>query len=324
MREITDWLAKVEHRAHGIYAGASRVFTKDPALSSFLQDLANDELCHEQFVRAAAQAIGEGTNGTPVCVDDATRDRIEEHFGRAEAALSGGRMKEEDLVDCIVNTEFSEWNDLHVYVMGKAQNHGHLFTHMAAAVEQHRRYITQFLAKLPAGRDRLETLEKMPHVWQERILIVDDAPSIARLLAAVCRELGDITIAENGAEALQKMKERYYDAIISYIDMPVMDGMEFFRKASAEDPFVRDRMVFFTGYLSEKVEQFVRERKVRYLEKPAGINRVKQVLSEIIRQSTRRVAANTPAGTAPLGCLEAFLVSRINGGLGAGVEPEPS
>lgn len=327
MRAITDWLAKVEHRAYGIYAKAADAFRKEPPLSSFLRDLASDELCHEQFVKAAAKAMndtGADDDQAPVHVDGEARKRIEEHFSRAESALSHGTMKREQIVDYIVNTEFSEWNDLHLYVMGKAQERGPLFMRMGAAIEMHRRYITQFLETLPEGRERLEGLKKMPPVWRERILIVDDAPSIARLLSAVCRELGDITIAQNGADALERLRKSYYDAIVSDIDMPVMNGMEFFRKATADDPFVRDRMVFFTGYLSDEVEKFVRQHKLRYLEKPAGISKIKQVVSEILRQSTRRVEAATPAGTAPLGCLEAFLVSQIAGAAGMTADAEPS
>ena len=149
-------------------------------------------------------------------------------------------------------------------------------------------------------------------MWHEQILIVDDAPVMTDLLTAVCRDLGSITVAVNGEEALGRVRETYYDAIISDIDMPVMDGIQFFKTAVAEDPFLRDRLVFFSAALSPEMTRYFEDQEVRYLEKPVGINRIKKVVSEILERSGRRMARPAAAGGVPSGCLQAYLASTAN------------
>ncbi|WP_130537126.1 response regulator [Thiomicrorhabdus indica] len=67
----------------------------------------------------------------------------------------------------------------------------------------------------------------------KKILYVDDAASMRKLVGLVLGKTYDLTIVENGAEALQEATQQKFDAVISDINMPVMNGLEFLEKFRA-------------------------------------------------------------------------------------------
>lgn len=60
------------------------------------------------------------------------------------------------------------------------------------------------------------------------VLIVDDDPSIRRLLGQVLASEGYSTVeAENGAQAVRRLVETKPSVIVLDLEMPVMDGHDF-------------------------------------------------------------------------------------------------
>lgn len=65
----------------------------------------------------------------------------------------------------------------------------------------------------------------------KRVLIVDDSPSVLRLLQFVFEsEHYEVVTAADGAEGLKKIGERLPDLIVTDSIMPGMDGYAFLRK----------------------------------------------------------------------------------------------
>jgi len=66
-----------------------------------------------------------------------------------------------------------------------------------------------------------------------RALIVDDSSVMRKIVERCLRQagmdLGQVHEASNGAEALALVNENPFDLILSDINMPVMDGLEFIR-----------------------------------------------------------------------------------------------
>jgi DNA-binding response OmpR family regulator len=59
---------------------------------------------------------------------------------------------------------------------------------------------------------------------KKRILLVDDDEDIAEALHLLLSEHYSVDIVANGAEALQRVHDNDYDAIVLDLMMPVMDG----------------------------------------------------------------------------------------------------
>jgi two-component system chemotaxis response regulator CheY len=72
-----------------------------------------------------------------------------------------------------------------------------------------------------------------------RILIVDDSPAmrtfIRRVIESSGFDLSNCFEASNGAEALELLKSEWVDAILTDINMPVLDGEQFLRRLAEEE-----------------------------------------------------------------------------------------
>ena len=72
-----------------------------------------------------------------------------------------------------------------------------------------------------------------------RILIVDDSPAmrafVRRVLDLSGFEASLCVEAANGAEALRFLRAEWMDAIVTDINMPVMDGEELLRNLATDD-----------------------------------------------------------------------------------------
>lgn len=71
-------------------------------------------------------------------------------------------------------------------------------------------------------------------MFHASVLVVDDDAAIARLVRLALRASGfDAITAANGAEALRRLDDHDADLIVLDLEMPVMDGREFFRELRA-------------------------------------------------------------------------------------------
>ena len=82
------------------------------------------------------------------------------------------------------------------------------------------------------------------------ILIVEDEPIIRRGIASLVdfNALGISTVqeAENGEQALKKIREEVPDILLTDINMPKMDGITLAQLVRTEYPQMR--IIFLTGY----------------------------------------------------------------------------
>lgn len=86
------------------------------------------------------------------------------------------------------------------------------------------------------------------------VLIIDDEPMARKGYATILENsnlpISDIRIACDGAKGLEMMKERVSNIVITDIEMPIMDGLDFCRKVSQKCPHVA--LVVVTGYAEFK------------------------------------------------------------------------
>ncbi|MGG1946871.1 chemotaxis response regulator CheY [Trinickia sp. NRRL B-1857] len=69
-----------------------------------------------------------------------------------------------------------------------------------------------------------------------RILVVDDFPTMRRIVRTLLKELGynSIEEAEDGAVALGKLRAGGFDLVVSDWNMPNMDGLEMLKSIRAD------------------------------------------------------------------------------------------
>ena len=92
--------------------------------------------------------------------------------------------------------------------------------------------------------------EQRPKQLMNRLLVVDDDHDLAQSLAEMLTyENCAVDTAGNGMEALEQMRIVNYDAIISDMSMPHMDGEKLHYEVAKEFPYLADRFVFITGHL---------------------------------------------------------------------------
>ncbi len=107
-----------------------------------------------------------------------------------------------------------------------------------------------------------------------QILIVDDEKAIRKTLTEILSYEGyKIDDAENGEEALKKIKEKAYDVILCDIKMPKMDGMEFLEKTRELNSEVPVIMISGHGTIETAVEA-VKKGAFDYVAKPPDLNRL--------------------------------------------------
>jgi two-component system NtrC family sensor kinase len=105
---------------------------------------------------------------------------------------------------------------------------------------------------------------------QARVLVVDDEPELADLMRDMLEGAGyDVATAESGAVALALLGEARFDAIVSDLRMPDMDGAGLWREVSTHHPLLARCMLFVTGdTLSPDAREFLRSSRCGSLDKP--------------------------------------------------------
>ncbi len=119
----------------------------------------------------------------------------------------------------------------------------------------------------------------------KKILVVDDEALIGITLRTVLSTEGAVEYAANGKEALEKIAGATYDVFIVDMNMPVMNGMEFYKEAVKTCSCIKERIIFFTGTCEESCLSFFREHNLRYLAKPSEPEYLKSSVRKILEQN---------------------------------------
>ena len=102
---------------------------------------------------------------------------------------------------------------------------------------------------------------------RKRILVVDDDAMNLKRTQMILEKFYNVLLAESGREALEKIKCEKIDLILLDIAMPIMDGLETFKRM--KDSHVEIPVIFLTasGY-EDDVRTAISLGAVNYLKKP--------------------------------------------------------
>ena len=113
-----------------------------------------------------------------------------------------------------------------------------------------------------------------------RILVIDDNEEVGQLAEALLTELGhDVVRATSGAEALRIAADGAFDAVLTDIVMPGMDGFELAERLATLLPSTP--VLFTTGYSDEIARSGGGGRTI--LLKPYRMDTLAQALNQVLR-----------------------------------------
>jgi CheY-like chemotaxis protein len=114
-----------------------------------------------------------------------------------------------------------------------------------------------FVLELPViepGEEERPTSEETLHKplsslrTDHRILVVDDEPGMAYGVEQILRQAGFwVTVATNGRQALSMLEKAQFDLIISDLNMPGLNGQQFYQRVADGYPHLASRIIFSTG-----------------------------------------------------------------------------
>jgi two-component system chemotaxis response regulator CheY len=283
MEDIITWLCNIEDLARNFYTRAVDRFKEDPILSDLLRQLAEDEAQHGQLLKSARDSFRDIESPQfAISMDAPARDRVEKPFRDSLAKLLKGDLTQKELLSNIVSVEFSELNDVFLYVMATCQQDSKTLQNMAATVQAHQKRIEKYLDGLPDHLRPFHHVQDFPKIREQTFLVVENDPALRIFWERLLRQRGKVESANNGREGLEKTNRSFFDVIITDIDMPVMSGLDFFREATLHDEKVKKHFVFCTSNLTPEVSEVAFLNQIPLLEKPFTIEQMFEMVDRVL------------------------------------------
>lgn len=124
----------------------------------------------------------------------------------------------------------------------------------------------------------------------KRMLIVDDEPSVAMILAENLEKVDDdyiVETANSGDEALAKLSRDAYTLVITDYKMPGMTGLDLVRAIHNTSPGTQ--VVLMTAYGTEELRDTIDHLGLSgYLDKPFTMEQIRGIVEEAVGRTTQR------------------------------------
>jgi two-component system, response regulator, stage 0 sporulation protein F len=124
-----------------------------------------------------------------------------------------------------------------------------------------------------------------------KILVVDDEEGARELFFTILSDEGyDITLANNGEEALARFKSDAYDLVVTDIKMPVMDGLQLLQEIRKTGS--KTDVIMVTAY--GEVESYLKAMSLgaaEYINKPIRIKELKRIVHKVLTERKARLGS---------------------------------
>ena len=136
----------------------------------------------------------------------------------------------------------------------------------------------------PDGKARTKDAAEPPRTYRfvpgTRVLLVEDNDINQELALAMVRDLGlDVSVAGDGAEALQLLHRNRFAAVLMDVQMPVMDGLEATRHLRAQTAYKELPVIAMTAHsMPGDKQRFLDAGMSGYVSKPVSRERLLEEL----------------------------------------------
>ncbi len=135
---------------------------------------------------------------------------------------------------------------------------------------------------------QFQTIEKntiLKPPLAKKYLVVDDDDNFRTLLLELFEEEAEVLQGGNGKEALALMATNCFDVILCDVNMPIMGGIEFCRKAMSVDKEFVKHTIILTGDRSEEILSFCRQNDIRLQRKPLSISALEASVKVLLMEN---------------------------------------
>jgi signal transduction histidine kinase/CheY-like chemotaxis protein len=133
---------------------------------------------------------------------------------------------------------------------------------------------------------------------KERILVVEDEPTVAELIGDVMTEGGyEVETLLDSREALGKLEDEKYSLVICDLKMPYLDGPGLYRALVRRENPARHKLLFVTGdTMAPRTLEFLKSSGLPYLAKPFLVEELKEAVNQALARSGGDERSSTAAG----------------------------
>lgn len=127
----------------------------------------------------------------------------------------------------------------------------------------------------------------LPPTPPKQILVIDDEPSIVRLLQTIAASEGhSVETATDGHTALAKLRHRTYDLIFCDVRMPLVNGQQLYQELKRFNGTLANKIVFITGdVINADTRAFLEQSGSHFLEKPFHRQDLVRLMRAFLAQS---------------------------------------
>jgi DNA-binding NtrC family response regulator len=116
---------------------------------------------------------------------------------------------------------------------------------------------------------------------KKSVLVVDDEEIIRSFLSEVLGDKYDVSLASDGDEAIEQIKKRRFDLIITDLKMPRVPGEEVVKFVQQQDP--TSRVIVISGFSSlYTVSQSINSGACAFLSKPFSIKELMETVTNAV------------------------------------------
>ncbi len=127
----------------------------------------------------------------------------------------------------------------------------------------------------------------MPADLNMKILVVDDMSTMRRIVKNILKQLGfsNMDEAENGQEALQKLRADTFGFVVSDWNMPVMPGIEMLRAIRADEKLKHIPVLMVTAEAQkENLIEAIQAGVNNYVVKPFTAETMQEKINKIFNK----------------------------------------
>jgi two-component system response regulator ResD len=128
----------------------------------------------------------------------------------------------------------------------------------------------------------------VPATPDARVLLVDDDAGIRRLIGTLLGRGGfRCDMAENGEEAIEKLRAESWDAVLLDLMLPIVNGFEVIAFLKAEQEATLQKVIVLTAVSNSTLETLTDQHRLyKVVRKPFDVNELLDTLGACASQVT--------------------------------------